>query len=160
MYYDSIIRRLIMMAASVLDHGCAIKGLGRFKGLATVKLFFSIIVATSIILSGLTPALGIDLLNGSKTQTVNRWPFSFGNRYIYDNAGSRWNYDYAYKSEHHRHLLGRRHTAYPHPRIKYFNKTPADQSFDGLIKHLSRNSFHHVRPYHPQVPYQHNLICR
>ena len=87
-----------------------------------MKLFLSIIIGTLIALLSLTPALGIDLLNGSKTQPVNRWPFSFGDRYIYDNTGSKWNYDYAYKYKPHRYLLEKRHTLYPHPRFKYFDK--------------------------------------
>lgn len=121
-------------------------------GVVKMKLLLSIIVGTSIMLSGLTPAFGISLLRG-KTQAVNRWPYSFGDRYIYDNAGSRWNYDSAYKSKGYRYHHSNRHL-----RFKYNHKSPINEKFDRLIKHFSRHSFHHIRPSHPVRHSHHDSI--
>jgi hypothetical protein len=105
--------------------------------MVAVKLFLSIIVGTSIMLSGLIPASGFSLLYGGKTQSVNRWSYGFGDRYIYDNAGSSWNYDSAYKLKdnayrcHHRN----RDQKYWHSRFKYEPQSQMDENFHGLIEH-------------------------
>jgi hypothetical protein len=115
---------------------------------ALVKLFICIIVATSIILSGLTPAFGFRLFEGSKTNSVNRWPYSFGDRYIYDNAGSSWNYDSGYRSK--------RQPKYWQPRFeyKYNYEGHSDEKFQDLIEHFSKDQLH------PKNTYDNDPICR
>ena len=49
-----------------------------------MKLSIAVIVGASMVLSGLPSAFGISLLR-SKVPSVNQWPYSFGDRYIYDN---------------------------------------------------------------------------
>ena len=130
-----------------------------------MKLLLSIIVGTSMMLTGLTPAFGISLLKG-KTQSVKRWPYSFGDRYIYDNAGSNWNYENANKLSGYRFHRSNRHTDYRHLRFEYNYKSPDNEKFHRLIKHLSGQSFHHKRPLHsirslrPLRPFRHTPICR
>lgn len=111
-------------------------------------------------LSGLAPAFGSSLLSGGKTPSVNRWPYSFGDRYIYDNAGSRWNYNSAYKFREYRYRLSNRHAKYWHPRFEYNNQSLINDNFDGLIEHLSRSRFHHIRSFHPIIPYHYDPACR
>ena len=125
-------------------------------GMLVMKLIFSIIVGTSIMLTGLPLAFGFDLLMGGKTQPVNRRPYSFGDRYIYDNTGSRWNYDSAYKHSGYRYHRGNRHAKYWQPRFEYNNKRPVNENeqFQDLIKHLSNHNFQHIRAF------QHDPSCR
>lgn len=132
----------------------------RFEcGVVMMKLLFSIIAGTSIMLSGLPPAFGTSLLRG-KTQSVNKWPYSFGDRYIYDNAGSSWNYDSAYKHNGYQYQHSNRHDNYRHLRFKYNHKRLTNENLDRLIKHLTRRSSHHKRPFHPIKPSRHDPIHR
>ena len=102
-------------------------------------------------LSGLPSAFGFSLLNGAKTQSVNRWPYSFGDRYTYDNAGSRWNYDSGYRDHH-----SNQQPKYWHPRFEYNYKVEGhtDEEFQDLIEHLSEHQFH------PEDTYHYNPTCR
>lgn len=120
-----------------------------------MKLILAIIVGISVMLAELTPVFGFSLLMGAKTQPVNRWPYSFGDRYIYDNTGSRWNYDSTYKHRGSRYHRGSRHAKYWQPRFEY-NKglLNANEQFQDLIEHLSKPNFQHFRPSH------HDSICR
>jgi hypothetical protein len=121
-----------------------------------MKLLLSIIVGVSIMLAGLTPVFGFELLMGGRAQPVNRWPYSFGDRYIYDNTGSRWNYDSAYKHSGYGYHRGNRRAKYWQPRFEYNNKRPVNENeqFQDLIEHLSRHKFQLIRPF------QHDPICR
>jgi len=116
-----------------------------------VKLALSIIVATSLMLSGLPSAFGFSLLNGGKTQPVTKWPYSFGDRYIYDNAGSSWNYGSGYSDP-----LSKRHPKYWQPRFEYNYKFEghSDEKFQDLIEHLSEHQFQ------PENTYQYGPMCR
>ena len=108
------------------------------------RTYLLIIAGASIVLSGLSPALGFSLFNRAETQSVNRWPYSIGDSYIYDNAGSNWNYDRGYRIYH-----GNRHDKHRHLRFIYGFKRPANEKLDGLIKHLTRHSSGHYEPFHP-----------
>ena len=113
-----------------------------------MKLLICIIVGTSVMLSGLTPAFGFNLLKGAETQSVNRWPYSFGHRYIYDNAGSSWNYDSGYRSN--------PQPKYWQPQFEYNYKVEgqSDEKFQDLIEHLSKDQFH------PDDTYHYDPTCR
>ena len=128
--------------------------------MAPVKFLLSLIVGTLIMLSGLTPALGFSLLKGGKTQSVNRWPYGFGNRYIYDNAGSRWNYDSAYKHNGYRYHSSKRHAKYWHRRYKCRHQSPMNEKLPGLIEHFSRHRFDHIKPSHITRPSSPNPIYK
>lgn len=116
-----------------------------------VKLFLQIIIGISILLSGSNLTFGFSLFNGSKPNSVNRWPYSFGDRYIYDNTGSRWNYDSGNRSNH-----SNLHQKYWRPRFEYDYKVEVhtDEEFQDLIEHLSKDNIHHNRPSH------YDPICR
>ena len=122
-----------------------------------MKLFVSIFVGLSILLSGLNWAFGFSLLEGGKTTSVNRWPYSFGDRYIYDNTGSRWNYDSGHRSHH-----SKWHHKYWQPRFEYDYKVygHTDEEFQDLIEHLSEDNIHHIKPSHPEHSYHYDHICR
>ena len=102
-----------------------------------MKLIINIIVGTSIMLAGLTPAFGFSLLRG-KTSSVNRWPYSFGDRYIYDNGGLSWNYDSHHKHGGSQYRPGHRHDKHRHLRFESTHKRPEDEKLDRLIKHFTR----------------------
>ena len=118
-----------------------------------MKILFSIIVGTSVMLAGLTPAYGISLLSG-RTQSATRWPYSFGERYIYDNAGSNWNYDNAHKHNGYRHHRSKRPANYRPLGFEYNHKRVSNEKFHRLIKHLSGHSFQHKRPFHSIRPFR------
>ena len=109
------------------------------------KTYLHIIVGVSIVLTGLSPASGFSLLGG-KPQSVNRWPYSFGDRYIYDNGGSSWNYGSGY-----RYYRGNKHAKHRHLRFMHGYKRPINEKLDGLIKHLTRHSSRHYKPFHPAI---------
>lgn len=113
-----------------------------------MKFLLQIIVGTSIMLSGLTPAFGFNSFNRGGTQSVNRWPYSFGDRYIYDNGGSSWNYGSPQKQGMYRIHRGNQHDKH-RLRLKYNHKRPSAEKLDGLIEHLTRHSSGHKTPYHP-----------
>ena len=98
-------------------------------------------------LSGLPSAFGFR----GTTQPVNKWPYSFGDRYIYDNAGSRWNYGSGY-SDH----LSKRQPKYWQPRFEYKYKVEGhtDEKFQDLIEHLSEHQFR------PEDTFHYGPICR
>jgi hypothetical protein len=102
-------------------------------------------------LSGITPAFGFSLFEGGKNNSVNRWPYSFGDRYIYDNTGSRWNYDSGYPDH-----QSKRHSKYWQPRFdyKYNYEGHSDEEFQDLIEHLSEDQLH------PKDTYHNDPICR
>jgi hypothetical protein len=82
---------------------------------------------------------GFSLLEGGRTRSVDRWPYSFGDRYVYDNTGSRWNYDNSY----HDHHRGRR-PKYWQPRFEYDDKTlNENEQLQDLVEHLSRQYHYH-----------------
>jgi len=122
-----------------------------------VKLFLHIIVGTTIILSGLSSALGFSFFDGGQTSSVNRWPYSFGDRYIYDNTGSKWNYDSGNRSH-----QSTRHHKYWQPRFEYDYKVKghSDEEFQDLVEHLSKDNVHHVKPSHPEHTHHYDPICR
>lgn len=128
----------------------------RFKsclpGKAPMKSLLSILFGTAVILSGLPPAFGFSLFSMAETQSVNRWPYSFGVHYIYDNGGSSWNYGRGFR-DHHGHRLEN----HQHIRFSYPPKRPLPENLDGLIQHLTRHSSGHRTPYHPfrSAPYDH-----
>jgi len=111
---------------------------------AFVKLFLPFVVAISIVV-GTAPVFGFSLQNAGKGPSVNRWPYSFGDRYIYDNAGSRWNYESGYRDH-----QGNNRPKYWQPRFEYELKVEGhtNENFQDLMEHLSEHQFHHVRPYH------------
>ena len=123
---------------------------------APLKIFLFIIAGIPIMLSGVMPAFGIDLLYGGKSQSVNRWPYSFGDRYKYDNAGSSWNYDSAYKPKHntYRYHHRNRHPKYWPSYFKYQSVGHTDEKFQDLIEHFSRHNFYHFSPF------RRDSICR
>ena len=105
-----------------------------------MKLFFHIAVGIPLLLLGFSPALGSGLFAGGRTPTVDRWPYSFGDRYHYDNTGSRWNYDISNPSRH-----GKPYAKYWQQRFEYdFKiKNHSNQQFQDLIEHLTEDNIHH-----------------
>ena len=95
-----------------------------------MKLFFSIIAALWIGLAGLSAASGFTL----PTVTPDKGsPYSFGHHYDYDNAGSYWNHERAYRHPGHRHHYSRwyyhyghkpqaykKHRDYPYTEYRYY----------------------------------------
>jgi hypothetical protein len=125
-----------------------------------VKLLFSIIVVTLIMLFGSMLASGFSLLKKGEAQSINKWSYSFGNRYIYDNSGSRWNYDSVHKHKVYRHHLSNRHAKFWHLRNSYKHQSPMNEKLRNLIEHFSRHKFHHKRSYHPGKFSHHVPISR
>ena len=76
-----------------------------------MKLLFSIIAASLIVLSGLSAALGFNL---PKITPDKGSPYSFGHHYDYNNAGSNWNLDRVYRYPGHRHRYSRWYYHYGH----------------------------------------------
>jgi len=76
-----------------------------------MKLFFSIIAASLIILSGPNAAFGFDL---PKVAPDKGSPYRFGHHYDYDNAGSNWNHERVYRHPGHRNHYSRWYYHYGH----------------------------------------------
>jgi hypothetical protein len=115
---------------------------------AIVKILFHIAAAISLLLFGFSLAFGSGLFAAGRTPTVDRWPYSFGDRYHYDNTGSRWNYDSSNPSRH-----SKPHTKYWQPRFEYDFKIEShtNKQFQDLIEHLTDDNIHHNKrfPYNP-----------
>ncbi len=109
-----------------------------------MKPLVHIIVGISLVLSGLPPAFGITLFNRGKSQAVNRWPYSFGDRYIYDNGGSSWNYD-RFNENYRKYRCNNGHR---HLRFQDVHKRSTFEKLDRLIKKFTKNSSRHNEPSH------------
>ena len=121
-----------------------------------MKFLISFIGAASVMLSGLPPAFGFSLLKSGKTHSVNRWPYSFGDRFIYDNAGSHWDYDSV-----HRHKEYPYHrTKHRRLRINYNHERPGNEKLNGLIKHDTGHIPHNKSPFHSARPFYSDQIGR
>ncbi len=125
-----------------------------------MKPLLYIIVGMTILLSALPPAFGCSLFNRGESHTFNRWPYSFGDRYIYDNGGSSWNYDSP--NEHGRscYYCNHRHKKHRFFRFEYTHKRSASEKLDRLIKHFTRNSSRHNEPFHSKSPPHNDHIGR
>ena len=94
-----------------------------------MKLCFSIIAAWLISLAGLNTAFAFTL---PKVTPDKGSPYGFGNHYVYDNAGSNWNHERAYRPPGHRQHYSRwyyhygdnpnsykEHRTYPYRKHRY-----------------------------------------
>lgn len=126
-------------------------------GRAIVRRFLTIIVATAFVLAGVTPVGGFSLLESGKTNSVNRWPYSFGDRFKCDNTGSRWNYDTGYHDRN-----SRRHPKYWQTRFEYDKKRPLNENepLQDLVEHLTRHKFHNISPSRYERSCRHGLPAR
>ena len=125
-----------------------------------MKHLLHIIVGTSIFLSGLSSAFGFTLLKRGKSQSANRWPYSFGDRYIYDNGGSNWNYDSLQQHRKDRFHRSHRHYKHRHLRFQSVRKRPSSEKLDRLVKNFTRNSSRHNEPFHLKRRFHYDHIDR
>ena len=86
-----------------------------------MKLLFSIIAAWLVGLAGLTAAFGFDL---PKVAPDKGSPYRFGHHYDYDNAGSNWNHERAYRDPGDRHHYSRWYYHYGHNSNPYKKHRP------------------------------------
>lgn len=137
------------------------------NGMITMKVLFSIIAGSLIILTGLSPAFGFVL---PRTNPDKGSPYGFGYHYDYDNAGSswdhervyrhfgyrnhynRWYYHYGHIPQHynkHRYYLspGDRHKAHIYSRHKYAPKNYSHQKHIQLRDRIPRHTFQQTRPF-------------
>ena len=138
------------------------------NGVVTMKLSFSIIAGSLIILMGLRPAFGFVL---SQTSSDKGSPYGFGYHYDYDNAGSswdhervyrhsgyrdhynRWYYHYGHKPQHYNTYRyysspGARPKAHIYSRYKYAPKNYSQRKPIQLRDRIPRPSFQYTRPFH------------
>ena len=134
----------------------------------TMKLLFSILAGSLIILSGLSPAFGFVL---PRTKPAKGSPYGFGYHYDYDNAGSswdhervdrhsgyrhhynRWYYHYGQRTQNynkHRHYLnpGDRYKDHIYSRHKYNSKNYIHRKHIQLKDRIPRHSFRHTKAFH------------
>lgn len=81
-----------------------------------MKVLFSIITAALISLTAPGAAFGFDL---PKVESDKGSPYSFGHHYDYDNAGSNWNHQRAYRHPEQRQHFSRWYYHYGHKRHLY-----------------------------------------
>lgn len=138
------------------------------NGGITMKLSFSIIAGSLIILAGLSPAFGFVL---PRTNPDKGSLYGFGYHYDYDNAESSWDHERVYRHSGYRHHYNRwyyhydhkplyynKHRHYPSPgdrhkahiysRHKYAPKNYSQRKHIQLRDRIPRHSFQYTRPFH------------
>ena len=138
------------------------------NGMITMKVLFSIIAGSLIILTGLSPAFGFVL---PRTNPDKGSPYGFGYQYDYDNAGSSWDHERVYRHSgyrnhynrwyyHYGHIPqhynkhryypspGDRHKAHIYSRHKYAPKNYSHQKHIQLRDRIPRHTFQQTRPFH------------
>ena len=138
------------------------------NGVITMKLLFSIIAGSLIILTGLSPVFGFVLprINPDKGS-----PYGFGYHYDYDNAGATWDHERIYRHPGHRPHYNRwyyhyghkpqpynkhryypshgdRHKAHIYSRHKYAPKNYIHRKHIQLRDRIPRHSFRYTKPFH------------
>ena len=107
---------------------------------AIVKIFLSIITGTVFMFAGLSPAIGFNLLRNRITPDKGT-TYSFGYHYTYDNAGSRWNHDRAYRHNGYHSNHFDKHHDYDHKRYHY--KRHHHKPYRYHSRHIYRHKTEH-----------------
>ena len=106
-----------------------------------MKLLIYIITHSLLISAGLTAAYGFTL---PKLMPDKGATYSFGNQYDYDNAGSKWNHDKAYRHPGYRNHYDRWYYHYGKKRHNQYGK---------IRHHHYGKKRHPVRDYHYSPSY-------